>query len=142
MMRRATTYDWVGDPVPGRFHILHSPSGRGEMLDLEKWYPRMLARAACRDDSDLVRLMHISRQTLSRRKQSGQRLTPLETDRLAMLTRVYNAALAYYEGDRVSAVTWLKHPAPALGQETPLEHSDTTPGAEVVLELLGKIRPR
>ncbi len=43
MLRKATTYDWVGDPVPGRFHILHSPDGRGSLLDLEAWYPRMLA---------------------------------------------------------------------------------------------------
>ena len=43
MLRKATTYDWVGDPVPGRFHILHSPYGRGRTLDLEAWYPRMLA---------------------------------------------------------------------------------------------------
>ena len=43
MLRKATTYDWVGDPVPGRFHILHSPAGRKEMLDLEKVYPKMLA---------------------------------------------------------------------------------------------------
>ncbi len=43
MLRKATTYDWVGDPVPGRFHLLHSPAGRKEMLDLEKVYPKMLA---------------------------------------------------------------------------------------------------
>ncbi len=43
MLRKATVYDWAGDPVPGRFHILHSPYGRGRMLDLEAWYPRMLA---------------------------------------------------------------------------------------------------
>lgn len=43
MLRRATTYDWVGDPVPGTFHLLHNPAGDDEMLDLEKWYPRMLA---------------------------------------------------------------------------------------------------
>ncbi len=43
MLRKATTYDWVGDPVPGRFHILHSPFGRSKMLDLEKVYPKMLA---------------------------------------------------------------------------------------------------
>ena len=43
MLRDATTYDWVGDPVRGRFHILHSPNGRASMLDLETWYPRMLA---------------------------------------------------------------------------------------------------
>jgi hypothetical protein len=43
MLRKATVYDWVGDAVPGRFHLLHNPAHRNEMLDLEKWYPRMLA---------------------------------------------------------------------------------------------------
>ena len=52
MMRKATVYDWVGDPVPGRFHLLHNPAQRGEMLDLEKWYPRMLAH--CEEYLDSV----------------------------------------------------------------------------------------
>jgi len=26
MLRRATTYDWVGDPVAGTFHLLHNPA--------------------------------------------------------------------------------------------------------------------
>ncbi len=43
MLRRATVYDWVGDPIPGTFHLLHNPARDGEMLDLLKWYPRMLA---------------------------------------------------------------------------------------------------
>ena len=43
MLHDATVYDWVGDPVPGTFHLLHNPAGSGEMLDLMKWYPRMLA---------------------------------------------------------------------------------------------------
>ncbi|MBI4473371.1 MAG: hypothetical protein HY646_11935, partial [Acidobacteria bacterium] len=46
MLRKATTYDWVGDPVPGRFHALHSSAGRREMVDLEKHYPKMLAHCA------------------------------------------------------------------------------------------------
>ncbi len=52
MLRKATTYDWVGDPVRGRFHILHSPEGRKRMLDLEAWYPRMLAH--CEEYLDSV----------------------------------------------------------------------------------------
>ncbi len=52
MLHKATTYDWVGDPVPGTFHILHSPDGRGGMLDLEEWYPRMLAH--CEEYLDSV----------------------------------------------------------------------------------------
>jgi hypothetical protein len=43
MMRKATTYDWVGDPVPGLFHLLHNPAGRGKMLDLEANYKKMLS---------------------------------------------------------------------------------------------------
>ena len=43
MLRRATVYDWVGDPVPGKFHLLHNPARTTQLLDLEEWYPRMLA---------------------------------------------------------------------------------------------------
>lgn len=43
MLRRATVYDWVGDPVPGKFHLLHNPARTTQLLDLEQWYPRMLA---------------------------------------------------------------------------------------------------
>ena len=52
MLTKATTYDWVGDPVPGTFHILHSPDGRDQMIDLEEWYPRMLAH--CEEYLDSV----------------------------------------------------------------------------------------
>jgi hypothetical protein len=43
MLTKATVYDWVGDPVPGTFHLLHNPAGRSKLLDMQKWYPRMLA---------------------------------------------------------------------------------------------------
>ncbi|MGH9658202.1 MAG: hypothetical protein ACRD96_06635, partial [Bryobacteraceae bacterium] len=52
MLRKATTYDWVGDAVPGRFHILHSAQGRKQMLDLDSHYPKMLAH--CNDYLDSV----------------------------------------------------------------------------------------
>ncbi len=46
MMHKATTYDWVGDPVPGSFHLLHNRAGRGKLLDLKAYYPKMLAHCA------------------------------------------------------------------------------------------------
>ena len=46
MLRKATVYDWVGDPVPGTFHLLHNPAGRGKMLDLQAHYEKMLAHCA------------------------------------------------------------------------------------------------
>jgi hypothetical protein len=46
MMRKATVYDWVGDPVAGRFHLLHHPGRMDQMYDLEERYPKMLAHCA------------------------------------------------------------------------------------------------
>lgn len=52
MMHKATTYDWVGDPVPGTFHLLHNPAGRGKLLDLNTHYKKMLAH--CEEYVDSV----------------------------------------------------------------------------------------
>jgi hypothetical protein len=46
MMRKATVYDWVGDPVSGSFHLLHNPAGRKKQLDFKTYYPKMLAHCA------------------------------------------------------------------------------------------------
>ena len=46
MLRRATTYDWVGDPVPGSFHLLHGPNGHGKLVNLNSVYDKMLAHCA------------------------------------------------------------------------------------------------
>ena len=43
MLRKATVYDWVGDPVPGSFHLLHNAAGRSKLLDMATYYPKMLA---------------------------------------------------------------------------------------------------
>jgi hypothetical protein len=46
MLKKATTYDWVGDPVPGSFHLLHGPQGRGKLVNLNSVYDKMLAHCA------------------------------------------------------------------------------------------------
>ena len=46
MLHDATTYDWVGDPTPGSYHLLHSSAGREGMIDLLSVYPKMLAHCA------------------------------------------------------------------------------------------------
>lgn len=52
MLHQATTYDWVGDPVPGSFHLLHNRAGRNKLLNLNELYPKMLAH--CQDYLDSV----------------------------------------------------------------------------------------
>ncbi len=60
MLRKATTYDWVGDPVPGTFHLLHNPAGRGKMLDLEAHYKKMLAHCDEYLDSEGDNFLNLS----------------------------------------------------------------------------------
>jgi len=83
-------------------------------------------------------VVKMSRTTLNRRKESG-RLTHEESDRTATVLRVYEKAVAYFEGDTDAATRWLKHPARAFGGETPLQHSDTATGAQEVIELLSRL---
>jgi hypothetical protein len=52
MLRKATTYDWVGDPVPGSFHLLHNPASRSKTLPMKDYYPKMLAH--CEEYLDSV----------------------------------------------------------------------------------------
>jgi hypothetical protein len=52
MLHKATEYDWVGDPVPGSFHLLHNRAGRDKLLNLTEYYPKMLAH--CKDYLDSV----------------------------------------------------------------------------------------
>ena len=80
----------------------------------------------------------IARQTLVRRKRQGV-LRRDEGDRAAMVTRMFNMALSYFDGNREHALDWLKHPNPALAGETPLERADTATGAEDVIDLIGRL---
>ncbi len=52
MLRKATVYDWVGDPVPGSFHLMHNAAGRSQMLPMKDYYPKMLAH--CEEYLDSV----------------------------------------------------------------------------------------
>ena len=89
-------------------------------------------------EAQLASVVGIPRQTLVRRRLRGV-LQRDEGDRAAMVARVSNAALAYFEGDREHALDWLKHPNPALGGETPLQRADTATGAEDVIDLIGRL---
>ena len=89
-------------------------------------------------EAQLASVVRIPRQTLVRRRLRGV-LRRDEGDRAATVARVFNAALAYFEGEREHAVEWLKHPNPALSGETPLQRADTATGAEDVIDLIGRL---
>ena len=90
-------------------------------------------------ETQLARAVGVARQTLIRRRKSRAVLPVAEADRAAMLARVFNMALSYFDHNREHALEWLKHPNPALGGETPLERADTAIGMEDVIDLIGRM---
>ena len=58
MLDRASIYDWVGDPVPGSFHLLHNPAKKTKLLDMAKNYDKMLAH--CTEYLDSAGDIHLN----------------------------------------------------------------------------------
>lgn len=85
----------------------------------------------------LAQLIGLPVRTLHRRKQEG-RFKPEESDNLVRIARVLSHVLEFFE-DKAEALHWLKTPATALDDATPLSLLDTEVGAQEVLRLLGQL---
>ncbi|MEM1125351.1 MAG: antitoxin Xre-like helix-turn-helix domain-containing protein [Bacteroidota bacterium] len=85
--------------------------------------------------STLAEVLDIAPRTLARRRQTGDRLKPEESDRLLRTARVAELALAVFE-EASAAATWFTAPNARLGGETPLARTDTAPGAREVEAML------
>jgi putative toxin-antitoxin system antitoxin component (TIGR02293 family) len=81
----------------------------------------------------------ISIATLSRRRQSGQRLDAGHSDRVLRFARLFRLAVELHDGDAEAARAWLSKPARALDGETPLDHAGTEAGAREVENLIGRV---
>jgi putative toxin-antitoxin system antitoxin component (TIGR02293 family) len=88
--------------------------------------------------TELADLLQIPRRTLTRRKSDG-RFAPDESERLLRISRVLDASVELFEGDREGAVRWLRSPNRALGGEVPLDMAKTEVGALEVERLIGRI---
>lgn len=85
--------------------------------------------------STVARVLGISERSLARRRAEG-RLGPVESDRLWRLRYVVDQAVEAFDGDREEARRWLTSARRALGDDTPIEHLDTEPGARRVEQML------
>lgn len=71
-------------------------------------------------------------------KHGNGRLSPISSDRLYRLARVYALAAKVFE-DEDKGREWLKRPQYGLGERIPLETASTELGAKEVENLLGRI---
>ncbi len=83
----------------------------------------------------LVHAVGLSARTIRGRKD---RLTPLETDRLVRLEKVFEKACEVL-GSEQEAADWMTQPAYGFGGIKPLDMLDTEVGTREVFNLLGSI---
>lgn len=85
----------------------------------------------------LAEIVSIAKRTLARRKREG-RLQWFESEKIYRIAVLFDRAVQVLGGAE-QARQWLKTPKRALGEQTPLQHSDTEVGAREVEDLLGRL---
>ena len=98
-------------------------------LNTELGWPKMV----------LLEIMGINERNYARRKAGNGLLKSEESERVARLVRIVDAATDLFEGDRISALEWFTRPAPALGGARPLELLSSEAGAVEVSRLIGRL---
>ena len=123
---------------PRGLGVLDSPTLAEVRSGLSASFLEDLRDALDVSETQLADVVGMARQTLVRRKIQGV-LRRDEGDRAAVVAKVFNRAVAYFDLNRRDAIEWLKHPNPALAGETPLERADTAIGAADVIDLIGRM---
>jgi putative toxin-antitoxin system antitoxin component (TIGR02293 family) len=86
--------------------------------------------------TEMSRYLHVSHRTLLRNK--GKTLDTHLSDHLVTVGKVFARCVEIFRSpDKASR--WLKSPLPALGNAPPMDLQDTTTGATMVMNLLGRI---
>lgn len=87
---------------------------------------------------DVLGAAQLPASTLARRKKA-KKLEPAESERLFRVARVFERAAELFEGDAAAARRWLTEPVRGLGYRVPLELARTQVGAQLVLDLIGRL---
>lgn len=90
------------------------------------------------DTQTLGQAISLSPATLVRRYRAG-RFNTRESDSIFRLASVILAALELFEGNALSAKTWLQGPVHGLGGREPLGMVSTQLEASAVLRLIGQL---
>lgn len=89
--------------------------------------------------ADILRIAGINERNVARRKSAGRTLSPDESERVARLVRVFDAAVQLFNGDKDAAWQWLRNPVKALGNIAPVTLVSTESGAIEVIDLIGRL---
>jgi putative toxin-antitoxin system antitoxin component (TIGR02293 family) len=88
-------------------------------------------------ENKLAAIVNVAQRTLTRRKKEGCFKTD-ESERVLRIARIFERSIEVM-GSVVLAQQWFRSPVKGLGGKTPLDYSDTEPGAREVEALLHRI---
>lgn len=100
-------------------------------------FANVARKIACVPEKELAEVAGLSQRTISRMKPD-QLLPPQNAEVIISILRTWGRAVEVFE-DEDTARTWLKTPLIILDGKTPLEATGNRFGAELVLDLLGRI---
>jgi putative toxin-antitoxin system antitoxin component (TIGR02293 family) len=120
-----------------------SPKSAAELIDLIQKGFSLKAVLGVKEaihltDRELATILGVSERTLSRMRRTVTRLSPVASDRLYRVVRIFALAKEVLE-DEGKAVDWLHRPQIGLGGRRPLEMIQTEAGAREVEDLLGRM---
>jgi putative toxin-antitoxin system antitoxin component (TIGR02293 family) len=91
------------------------------------------------DTGQLLKTTRLSQSTYSRRLKDNKLLTPVVSNSLARVIKVFNAAVDLHEGDTDAATRWFTSSVKGLGNRSPIELVSTEGGENAVLNLIGRL---
>ncbi|MEJ6680235.1 MAG: DUF2384 domain-containing protein [OM182 bacterium] len=91
------------------------------------------------EQKTMSRVLRIPTSTLTRRKKTGDKLRPSESDSALRYARLLASAVRLMEGDRKAASRWMVEPKALLNGESPLDWAETETGARDVENLIGRL---
>lgn len=100
-------------------------------------FARVAKEIAMIPEKDLAQISGLSQRTISR-MSDDQLLPPQSAEVIISIMRTYQRAVEVFESED-TAHKWLKTSLPVLGNQTPLQAVSNRFGAELVLDILGRI---
>lgn len=127
----------------GFWALLGIPCQGGALLEMvcDGFPIDVLDRLSALSGFDVQELAHICGMTtfaLQKRQQMG-RLSTQQSDRLFRVADVMSAAGELFEGNIGFAKRWLTSSQRGLGERRPIDMLRTRVGAEMVLDLIGRL---
>lgn len=100
-------------------------------------FAKVAKEIAMVSEKDLAQISGLSQRTISRMSDE-QLLPPQSAEVIISIMRTYRRAVEVFESED-AAHKWLKTSLPVLGNQTPLQAVSNRFGAELVLDILGRI---